>query len=379
MSDIFDMNKLKNHILVLLAIMTLIVPSCAQQDNEKSNGNWTLGPFKKVDNANPILKPDSSSTFEDPISHKIVHWEAKDVFNPATVVRHDTLFLLYRAEDYVGKFNGTSRIGLAWSTDGIHFKRKPKPVFYPGNDAMKPYEWEGGIEDPRIVEAPDRTYYMTYTTYDGDVARLAVASSPDLRHWTKHGLAFENVYNGRFKDTWSKSGAILTKRNGQQLIARKIDNKYWMYWGDTNIYAATSTNLTDWKPVLNDDGELKKVIEPRKGNFDSQLVESGPPAMITNEGILLIYNSKNSDENGDPDLPNGTYAAGQVLLDPQNPTEILQRTDSYFIHPEKSYEITGQVNNVCFLEGLAPYKNSWFLYYGTADSRIAVAESPMEK
>lgn len=370
------MTKLQNHILVLFASLTFVIIGCAQQqDNEKDNKNWVLGPFKKVDRVNPILKPDSSSTFEDPISHKIVHWEAKDVFNPAAVVRHDTLFLLYRAEDYVGKFNGTSRIGLAWSTDGLHFNRNPEPVIYPGNDSMKPYEWEGGIEDPRIVEAPDGMYYMTYTTYDGEVARLAVASSPDLRHWIKHGLAFEDAYDGRFKDTWSKSGAIVTKQKGQQLIAAKIDNKYWMYWGDTNIYAATSTNLKDWKPVLNDDGKLEIVIEPRKGNFDSQLVESGPPAMITKEGILLIYNSKNSADEGDPDLPNGTYAAGQVMLDANNPAEVLHRSDSYFIHPEKSYEITGQVNNVCFLEGLAPYKNSWFLYYGTADSRIAVAKS----
>ncbi|HEY4877300.1 MAG TPA: hypothetical protein VIH86_17105 [Puia sp.] len=41
--------------------------------------------------------------------------------------------------------------------------------------------------------------------------------------------------------------------------------------------------------------------------------------------------------------------------------------------PDKSYEISGQVNNVCFVEGLANFNNRWFLYYGTADSKIAVA------
>jgi predicted GH43/DUF377 family glycosyl hydrolase len=44
--------------------------------------------------------------------------------------------------------------------------------------------------------------------------------------------------------------------------------------------------------------------------------------------------------------------------------------------PEKKYEITGQVNQVCFLEGMVPFNGKWFLYYGTADSKIAVAVHP---
>ena len=51
----------------------------------------------------------------------------------------------------------------------------------------------------------------------------------------------------------------------------------------------------------------------------------------------------------------------------------LQRMDTYFMKPDKPYEITGQVNHVCFVEGLVNYKDKWFLYYGTADSKIAVA------
>ena len=79
---------------------------------------------------------------------------------------------------------------------------------------------------------------------------------------------------------------------------------------------------------------------------------------------------------GDSSLPTGTYTAGQVLLDKNDPTKILRRTDDYFMKPDKLYEITGQVNNVCFLEGLARFKNKWWLYYGTADSKIAVASKP---
>jgi predicted GH43/DUF377 family glycosyl hydrolase len=77
---------------------------------------------------------------------------------------------------------------------------------------------------------------------------------------------------------------------------------------------------------------------------------------------------------GDPDLPKGTYSAGQVLLNATNPAQLLSRLENYFFTPEKDYEVIGQVNNVVFLEGLVPFNGSWFLYYGTADSKIALAK-----
>lgn len=75
----------------------------------------------------------------------------------------------------------------------------------------------------------------------------------------------------------------------------------------------------------------------------------------------------------DSSLPEGTYAASQILLDKNDPTQVLQRMDNWFIGPDKNYETTGQVNHVCFVEGLVQFNNKWFLYYGTADSKIAVA------
>ena len=115
-------------------------------NNETAAANkedWSLVPFVKEDSVNPVLVPDSTQSFVCPILKKPVLWEAKDVFNPAAVVRNDTIWLLYRAEDRIGKYAGTSRIGLAWSIDGLHFKKNPAPVFYPDNDAQKKWEWEG--------------------------------------------------------------------------------------------------------------------------------------------------------------------------------------------------------------------------------------------
>jgi predicted GH43/DUF377 family glycosyl hydrolase len=161
-----------------------------------------------------------------------------------------------------------------------------------------------------------------------------------------------------------------------------------MYWGDQYIWVATSVDLINWTPVEMGPNEvptlglagiasnmpdLKIVVPTRLLKFDSDLCESGPPAMITDSGILLIYNGRNILPIGDPSLPNGAYAAGQVLLDKNNPTQILQRMDTYFMKPDQSYEISGQTSNVCFVEGLANFNNKWFLYYGAADSRVAVA------
>jgi predicted GH43/DUF377 family glycosyl hydrolase len=384
--------------ILLFTTVVLAVVGCKSNQNHTANlpkadsvsdssTSWALLPFVKKDSVNPILGP-GIGIFMDPILKKMVKWEAKDVFNPAIVNRNGKIFMLYRAQDKIGKPDGTSRIGLAVSDDAIHFTSVGKPVLYPDNDPYKKLEWEGGCEDPRIVQDTAGTYYMTYTAFDGKVARLLVATSKDILHWKKQGSAFAKAYNGKYADKWSKSGSIVSKYKDGQPIAAKINGKYWMYWGDTQIWCATSDDLINWTPMEMKAGEkppvelraqalnmpqLKVVLPTRAGKFDSDLVESGPPAMLTDKGILLIYNSRNVPSFGDKSLKEGTYAASQVLFDKNDPTKILHRMDTYFIKPEKPYEITGQVNQVCFVEGLTQFKNKWYLYYGTGDSKIAVA------
>ena len=359
--------KLKSIQALLLLILGSVSWHCSTP--RKGEDTAWLMPFVKVDRVNPVLLP-GNNTFICPILQKEIPWENKDVFNPAAVVRNNKIYLIYRAEDTIGVYNGTSRLGLAVSNDGYHFVKEPSPVFYPDNDSMKIYEWEGGTEDPRIVEAETGDYIMTYTTYDGETARLCVAVSEDLRNWTKYGP----VLQGKFKNRWSKSGAIVSKLVGSSVVATKIQGKYWMFFGDTDLFMATSEDLINWKPVLEND-DLKSVLKPRPGKFDSRLVESGPYALVTKKGILLIYNGMNLDEGGDPALAKGAYCGGQALFDLEDPTRLIDRLDENFIMPDKDYELEGQVNQVCFLEGLVFFKNKWFLYYGTADSKIAVATS----
>ncbi|MFZ9981192.1 MAG: glycoside hydrolase family 130 protein [Cyclobacteriaceae bacterium] len=331
------------------------------------------GSFTKADAANPVLKP-GDGIFVCPVTNDSVAWETKDVFNPAAVVKDDKVWLFYRAEDSVGRFNGTSRIGLAVSADGFNFQRRPTPVLYPEHDEMLEFEWEGGIEDPRIVNSPAGGYIMTYTAYDGKTARLCIAFSDDLIKWRKGGTVLRN----EFRNLWSKSGAIVAERKGEIMVAKKIMNKYWMYFGDTDLFMAWSEDLTNWHP-LEKDGKLIPVLTPRPGKFDSRLVESGPYALWNSNRILLLYNGMNLDPGGDPDLPAGAYCSGKAYFDPNNPAILIGRDDQYFLKPDKPYEIEGQVNQVCFIEGLVYFKDRWFLYYGTADSKIAVAVSDTNK
>lgn len=158
------------------------------------------------------------------------------------------------------------------------------------------------------------------------------------------------------------------------MIATKIDGKYWMYFGDTKLFMATSEDLIHWEVAENAENQkMIEVLHPRMGYFDSRLVEPGPFALLRDEGILLIYNASNAANFNDSNLPKFTYAAGQALYDKTKPYQLINRTDDYFIHPEKDYEKVGEVNDVCFVEGLVYFNNKWFLYYGTADSKIAVA------
>jgi len=387
----------KQTVLLVFCLAILLLQACKNSSPDSAatttttatvpDSSWALLPFIKIDSINPVLGP-GTGIFTCPILHKPVKWEEKDVFNPAIVVKGDTLLMLYRAEDKIGKYAGTSRIGLARSTDGLHFTRLSSPVFYPAGDAQKKYEWEGGCEDPRVVEDSAGVYYMTYTAYDGDKARLLVATSEDLLHWKKYGPVFSKAFNGKYLNQWSKSGSIVSVYKNGKITAAKLNGKYWMYWGDVNINAAISDDLINWTPVEMAKGEkatiplrhnavetpdLKIVIGPRPKKFDSDIVEAGPPAMLTDKGILLLYNGRNIPSIGDSLLAEGTYSAGQVLLDKNDPTKIIQRQNQYFLTPDKVYEKTGQVNFVCFIEGLAYFKNKWFLYYGTADSKIAVA------
>lgn len=362
----------KSILLISLAVLPLFGYS------QNVLPDWALGGFVRPEKANPIITPNPSNQFDCPMQDKKIGWEESDVFNPAATVKDGKIYVLYRAEDNsaTGIGKRTSRIGLAESEDGIHMKRRKTPVMYPDKDNMKEYEWEGGCEDPRVTMTEDGLYVMAYTSWNRKVARLCIATSHDLVKWEKHGPAFAKAYNGRFKDIFCKSGSMVTTiKDGKQVLT-KIDGKYFMYWGEHAVYAATSDDLVNWTPILDEKNELATVIKPRPQYFDSALTECGSPAILTDKGIVLLYNGKNqtNDSKRDKRFTAGAYCAGQILTDPKEPMKVLQRLDVPFFRPMASFEKSGQyVDGTVFIEGLVFFKNKWYLYYGCADSQVSVA------
>lgn len=338
---------------------------------------WALGPFVRPADANPVISPDSTTSFYDPMQKKPVDWESNDTFNPAAAVKNGKIYVLYRAEDKSGVAIGhrTSRIGLAESSNGTTMKRTGKPVLFPAVDDQQEFEWTGGCEDPRVAVTEDGTYLMLYTQWNKKVPRLGSATSRDLVNWKKHGPIFQDAHNGKFHNIASKSASILTAVKNNKLVITKHKGKYWIYWGEHHVYAATSDNLVDWSPVLNEKGELLKLVSPRKGYFDSGLTECGPPAILTDKGIVLMYNGKNlSGTNSDQSYTANSYCAGQMLFSAEEPSKLIERLDKPFLIPEAPFEKSGQYPaGTVFIEGLVYYKNKYMLYYGCADSRVAVA------
>jgi predicted GH43/DUF377 family glycosyl hydrolase len=362
----------------LLAATTCLVALMAPAPAQAQGKDWMFGPFEKPRAVNPVIVPNASSSFLSPMQDSTVHWEEYATFNPAAVVRNGKVFVLYRAEDASGKMEigmHTSRLGLAESADGLRFTRRATPVLYPDKDLQAKWEWSGGVEDPRIVEAEDGTYVLAYTQWNRDVPRLAIATSKDLITWTKRGPALAKFDTlGKYRNFDHKSGAILTRVVGNRLVATKVNGKYWMYFSVPDILIATSDNLIDWVPLEDPNGKPVKVVSPRPGYFDSWLVEAGPPAILTERGIVLVYNAGNSGKYGEPGLPERVYTGGQALFDARNPVKLIDRLDEPFIKPTEDYEKTGQYKDgTTFCEGLIPFNGKWLLYYGTADSRVGVA------
>src|SRR6266478_272257 len=243
-------------------------------------------------------------------------FESAGTFNPAVVKEDGKFVMLYRAQDH----KGTSSLGYATSDDGLRFVRRPEPVL----TSETPYEKGGGVEDPRLVKFGD-TFYLTYTGYnnvdgigaDKKDAQLCLATSTDLVHWQRQGIILP-AYKGKWNVKWTEA----------------LDHP---------------------------------VLSSRPGSFDSQVVEPGPPPVLTSEGIFLIYNGAD-DKN--------IYSTGWVLFDKNDPTKVLSRAQEPIFSPGPEWEKVGQVPNVVFVEGFVRDGGRWLFYYGGADRNVGVATAP---
>ena len=295
-----------------------------------------FGAWRRASEA-PIISPEGAA------------WESAGTFNPAVIkTAPEKIVMLYRAQDA----KGTSRIGYAESTDGIHFARRAEPVLSPEAD----YEKDGGVEDPRLQKFGD-TYYLTYTGYNKKDAQLCLATSRDLIHWERKGVILP-AYKGNWNVAWTKSGAI---------VPEKIGGKYWMYWLGTSADKTDQMGLSSSEDLIHWTEETKTPVLPRRpGKFDSRVVEPGPPPILTPQGIVLIYNG------ADDKL---VYRTGVAVFDRRDPRKVLYRSEEPVFAPEKEWERVGQVPNVVFVEGMVKRGEKFLFYYGGADKYVGVAEA----
>ena len=275
-------------------------------------------------------------------------WEAAGTFNPAVIQHNSKYIMLYRAQDA----NGTSRLGYAESSDGIHFERQDEPVLGPEAD----YEKDGGVEDPRLVKIGD-LFYLTYTGYNKKDAQLCLATSTDLMHWERKGVILP-AYKGNWNVGWTKSGAIL---------AQKIDGKYWMYFLATSADKNDQMGLAYSSDLLHWTEATPQPVLPRRAEyFDSRVVEPGPPPILTQKGIVLIYNG--ADEKL-------VYRVGIAVFDAKDPRKLISRSETPLFFPEREWEKVGQVPNVVFAEGMVLRGKRRLVYYGGADKYVGVVEA----
>ena len=285
-------------------------------------------------------------------------WEAGSVFNP-TVWEHEPgkYGMLYRATNDVkpNEQEGyVSSIGLAWSTDGIHWDRQPEPLIKPD----QPYEDSLGCEDPRITKLGD-TYYIFYTAVSlpkpGHQVRIALATTKDFKTIQKYGVIGP--------DSSSKAAS---------LFPQAIDGQFDLLWADqagsdsriilsrfVSLEQLEHTKPVDWTPAKIDQDWLKI---PAAGIFTDQ--EVGATPIKTPAGWLLIYSGFSKE-------PRWTICA--ALLDLADPGHVLTATPEPLLLPETDAEKTGVVNNVCFPEGAVVIGDELYVYYGSGDQGICLA------
>jgi len=215
-----------------------------------------------------------------------------------------------------------------------------------------------GTEDPRMLyNSADKLYYMFYTAYNGSsiLLNLATTENPTVSTgWTKRGPVFPSVSN-------SKSAALLLRK----------EPPHYLIWGDHDIRIAKSDDPLSWPDI----GEY--LIQVRADNFDSQLVESGPPPMeLSNGDYLFFYNSA---QVGWPKDLTTAYHVGWAILDGTDPTVIKARSNEALMGPEQAWEqgvspYPCNAPNVVFLEAAYALGDDKFqVYFGGSDSTIGSA------
>lgn len=321
--------------------------------------------LKKYEN-NPVLSPNPSND-----------WENLVVCNPGVFEEDGKFYMLYRAagddKEHVIRF------GLAESTDGYTFERvSQEPVLGPSAEGPD----TGCVEDARIVKFDDY-YYVTYAfrpfapgqywKFEHDVV-LQQDHGDHAPLFVKNNIANSALALTKDFKSWLKLGRITDSNLDDRdviLFPEKINGKYAMLhrpkeWiGDeygTDL-PAVWIRFSEDMLVWNEPSTL--LIAGRPGTWEEKTGGSTPP-LRTNKGWLVLYHGV---ENGGK----GYYRVGAVMLDLEDPTKVIGRTEDWIMEPEHDYEIEGYYNGCVFPTGNMIVGDTLYVYYGGADKYIGLA------
>ena len=283
------------------------------------------------------------------------HWTypINSVFNPgATILKDGTTLLLCRVETRTGQ----SHLCAVRSANGIDgWVVDPEPTMLPDPENYPEEVW--GIEDPRITYIPELSKYaVVYTAYTRDGPGVSLAFTEDFKSFERIGIIMPPE---------DKDATLLPHRIGGNwaLVHRPVSSPR------AHIWISYSPDLIHW-------GSHKMIMEARRGGWwDATKIGLSPPLIETPQGWLMIYHGVKQN------AASCIYRLGLALFDLKQPEICLKRGNEWVFGPLEPYEEEGDVNKVVFPCGytIAPDGDTINLYYGAADTSVALATGSIQK
>lgn len=276
-------------------------------------------------------------------------YPANSVFNAGVTEIGEETLLLVRVEDR----RGISHLTVARSRDGVHSWRiDPEPSLPPSPSTHPEEIW--GIEDPRITYLDEQKLWaIAYTAYSSAGPLVSLATTTDFR-------AFRRL--GPVMPPEDKDAALFPVRFGGRwaMIHRPVST---FPGAGAHIWLSFSPDLKHW-------GDHRVLLPARQGGWwDANKVGLSPPPLRTPRGWLILYHGVRATSGG------AIYRLGLALLDLDNPCRVLARSDDWVFGPEQPYELFGDVGKVVFPCGWILQGDEIRLYYGAADTCLALARA----
>ena len=278
-------------------------------------------------------------------------YPANAVFNAAAAIVDGETLLLVRVED----FRGASHLTFARSKDGISNWRIDKQPTLAPSPAHPEEVW--GIEDPRITWLDElKEWAITYTAFSSGGPLVSLATTKDFKKFSRLGPVMPPE---------DKDAAIFpVKVNGLWAMLHRPVVGFPHIEG--HIWLSFSPNLKHW-------GEHHILLRARQGSWwDSNKIGLSAPPIQTEHGWLILYHGVRMTASG------SIYRFGLALLDLEKPVKVLRRSDEWVFGPKASYEREGDVDDVVFPCGWTVRDGTVYMYYGAADSCIALATAKLK-